>query len=215
VRDVANVEEARAVRPRRQARGKQRIKQILEAAAEVFAERGYEAATTNAIAGAAGISPGSLYQFFGNKDEIVRALAERYATELAAAHADAFDGDATSLLTTDLVERVLTPLVRFNREHRAFKTLFARTDMPSALTEATAPLHAAMCERIVAALAHRAPEATPEQLRRTATVAIQLTKALMPLIASTEPEESAWYDRHLRRLLVAHLDLALAPRHEQ
>jgi AcrR family transcriptional regulator len=212
---MANVEAARAVRHRRQARGKQRIEQILEAAAEVFAERGYEAATTNAIAGAAGISPGSLYQFFGNKDEIVRALAERYATELAAAHADAFDGDTTSLSTTDLVERVLTPLVRFNREHRAFKTLFARTDMPPTLTEATAPLHAAMCERIVAELAHRAPEATPEQLRRTATVAIQLTKALMPLIASIEPEESAWYDRHLRRLLVAHLDLALAPKHDQ
>ena len=212
---MANVEAARAVRHRRQARGKQRIEQILEAAAEVFAERGYEAATTNAIAGAAGISPGSLYQFFGNKYEIVRALAERYATELAAAHADAFDGDTISLSTTDLVERVLTPLVRFNREHRAFKTLFARTDMPPTLTEATAPLHAAMCERIVAELAHRAPEATPEQLRRTATVAIQLTKALMPLIASTEPEESAWYDRHLRRLLVAHLDLALAPKHDQ
>jgi AcrR family transcriptional regulator len=212
---MANVEEARAGRPRRQARGKQRIEQILEAAAEVFATRGYEAATTNAIAAAAGISPGSLYQFFGNKDDIVRALAQRYADELAAVHDDAFPGDPDDLPTPALVDRVLAPLVRFNREHRVFKTLFARTDMPPALTEATAPLHAALSERVVEELARRAPKATPELLRLTATVAIQLTKALMPLIASTEPEESTWYDRHLRRLLVAHLDLALGAKHEQ
>jgi AcrR family transcriptional regulator len=208
---MANVEDARAGRPRRQARGKQRIEQILEAAAEVFAERGFEPATTNAIAAAAGISPGSLYQFFRNKDEIARALAQQYADALSAVHDDAFRSDPGELPTPVLVDRVLAPLVRFNREHRAFKTLFARTDMPPALTEAAEPLHAALLERVTAVLARHAPEATPEQLRLTATAAIQLTKALMPLIASTEPAESAWYERHLRRLLTAHVDLALGP----
>jgi AcrR family transcriptional regulator len=212
---MADVQDARAGQPRRQARGKQRIEQILDAAAEVFATRGYEAATTNAIAATAGISPGSLYQFFRSKDEIARALAQRYAEELAAVHAEAFPGDRVDLSTPALVDRVLAPLVRFNREHRAFKSLFARTDMPPALTEATAPLHAALSERLVEELARHAPEATPAQLRLTATVAIQVTKALMPLIASAEPTESAWYDRHLRRLLVAHLDIALAAKDEQ
>lgn len=32
----------------------------------------------------------------------------------------------------------------------------------------------------------------------------------MPLIAAADPEESAWYGRRLRRLLVAHLDMTLA-----
>ncbi|MGI5131151.1 TetR/AcrR family transcriptional regulator [Pseudonocardia sp. CA-107938] len=206
---MTNVADTPAARPRRQARGERRIGQILEAAAEVFAERGYEAATTNAIAATAGISPGSLYQFFDNKDAIARALAERYADELAAAHDDAFRGKPADLSTAGLVERVLTPLVQFNRRHRAFKTLFARTDMPPTLTEATAPLQAALSDRVVAELARRTPGATPHQLRRAATVAIQVTKALMPLIASAEPDESAWYLSHLQRLLVAHLDLAL------
>ena len=202
--------EARTGGPRRQARGERRIAQILDAAAEVFAERGYEATTTNAIAAAAGISPGSLYQFFGNKDQIVRALAERYAADVTAMHDEAFpDGAAHS--TEALVERVLAPLVRFNREHRAFKALFARTDLPPALTEAAAPLQEATVARVVAALAAHSPATPPAQLRRAAVVGIQLAKALLPLIAAADAEEGEWLGRHLRRLLVAHVDTTLAP----
>ena len=70
---------------RRQARGERRIAQLLDAAAAVFAETGYEAATTNAIAARAGVSPGTLYQFFANKASIAEALADRYADQLQTA----------------------------------------------------------------------------------------------------------------------------------
>ncbi|GAA3742831.1 AcrR family transcriptional regulator [Spinactinospora alkalitolerans] len=196
--------------PKRQARGERRIGQILGAATEVFAEAGYEAATTNAIAARAGISPGSLYQFFGNKDDIVRALAERYAGELAGAHAAAFEGDDLAALPTEsLVRRVLGPLIRFNREHRGFKVLFARTDLPPALTEATAPLHEAMLQRVTALFAVRAPERAPEDLRHAAVVAIQLVKALMPLIVGGGPAEGARFERELHTLLVDYLTRVL------
>src|SRR5262252_3918482 len=64
---------------RRQARGQRRIDLLLDVAALVFAEVGFEAATTNVIAARAGISPGSLYRFFPNKDAIAEALADRFA----------------------------------------------------------------------------------------------------------------------------------------
>ncbi|OWY61551.1 hypothetical protein B7486_63205, partial [cyanobacterium TDX16] len=64
--------------PKRQERGLKRIALILDTAERVFTEVGYDAATTNLIASEAGISPGSLYQFFANKEAIAEALAARY-----------------------------------------------------------------------------------------------------------------------------------------
>src|SRR4051812_1155840 len=77
---------------RRRPRGERRISEILDAAAVQFARTGVDRATTNAIAAQAGISPGSLYQFFRDKDDIVGALGVRYAADLEQAHAAAFAG---------------------------------------------------------------------------------------------------------------------------
>src|SRR5215472_3404324 len=67
--------------PRRiptQDRSRQRVERILDAAAHVFTEAGFEAATTEAIAARAGTSIGSLYQFFPNKDALFSAICDRY-----------------------------------------------------------------------------------------------------------------------------------------
>jgi AcrR family transcriptional regulator len=51
---------------------------ILEAAAQIFSELGYAAGTTNRIAERAGVSVGSFYQYFPNKDAVLVALVERH-----------------------------------------------------------------------------------------------------------------------------------------
>ena len=82
---------------RRQERGRRRMEQVLDVAAAVFAEVGYDRATTNAIAARAGMSPGSLYQFFANKEVIAEALVRRYAQQLRATHHAAFDPGTVDL----------------------------------------------------------------------------------------------------------------------
>jgi len=47
---------------------------ILQAAAELFCDLGYDRASTNRIADRAGVSIGSLYQYFANKEAILAAL---------------------------------------------------------------------------------------------------------------------------------------------
>lgn len=51
---------------------------ILDAAAQLFQAHGYIATTTNRVAERAGVSIGSLYQYFPNKDALLLALAERH-----------------------------------------------------------------------------------------------------------------------------------------
>ncbi|WP_445165418.1 TetR/AcrR family transcriptional regulator [Mycolicibacterium sp. Dal123E01] len=69
-------------RPRkqpRQVRAAETQQRILDAAAQVFAEYGYAAGTTNRIADRAQVSIGSLYQYFPNKDAVLRALMQAHA----------------------------------------------------------------------------------------------------------------------------------------
>lgn len=61
-----------------QARSQERVKQILDVAEQLFVETGYDSTTTRAIASQAGVSVGSLYQFFPDKEAILKALAIQY-----------------------------------------------------------------------------------------------------------------------------------------
>src|ERR687898_2583792 len=51
--------------------------QILEAARRVFAERGFRRATTREVARAAGISEGTIYNYFEDKDALLMAILDR------------------------------------------------------------------------------------------------------------------------------------------
>ena len=55
----------------------------MDAAARVFEERGYAGANTNRIAERAGVSIGSLYQYFPNKESILAVLLEQHTEEVA------------------------------------------------------------------------------------------------------------------------------------
>ena len=61
-----------------QERSRFTVEQIVQAATQVFADRGYAGATTNHIAERAGVSIGSLYQYFPNKEAILVSLAKRH-----------------------------------------------------------------------------------------------------------------------------------------
>lgn len=61
-----------------QVRGELTRERILVAAAQVFAEYGYAAGTTNRIAERAHVSIGSLYQYYPNKDAILVELVDRH-----------------------------------------------------------------------------------------------------------------------------------------
>jgi len=57
------------------------VEALLSAAAQVFERHGYAAGTTNRIAERAGVSIGTLYQYFPSKEAIAVALLERHITD--------------------------------------------------------------------------------------------------------------------------------------
>jgi AcrR family transcriptional regulator len=74
--------------PRRkpkQARAQETMEILLEAAARVLRDHGYAHATTNRIAEAAGVSVGTVYEYFANKDAVFDRLIARELDALVAA----------------------------------------------------------------------------------------------------------------------------------
>lgn len=90
----------RAVRRPTQARSRATVDAILRGAAEVLTSRGYSATTTNHIADAAGVSIGSVYQYFADKDDVVKAVATMFARdalEFSGEHIHDGDDELTQL----------------------------------------------------------------------------------------------------------------------
>ena len=72
-----------APRAPRQGRARHKVELILEAAIRLLDKGGLPLLTTNAVAELAGVSIGTLYQYFPNKEAILAALTEREGEELS------------------------------------------------------------------------------------------------------------------------------------
>lgn len=76
----------RSIIPRKlpqQDRSRIMVQAILEATTHILTEEGYDKANTNRIAERAGVSVGSLYQYFPNKESLMAALMEQHSNEIA------------------------------------------------------------------------------------------------------------------------------------
>jgi len=110
---------------------------ILEAAAQIFSELGYAAGTTNRIAERAGVSVGSFYQYFPNKDAVLVALVERHvaagtrSVESLLDAAAAAPGDLESLLRAFVSEMVAL----HSQEPDLHRVLFEEAPHPPELHE--------------------------------------------------------------------------------
>src|SRR5436190_3384370 len=104
-----------------QKRSHETVDAILAATAQVLVRHGYEGASTNRIAEAAGVSVGSLYQYFPSKEAFVLALFERHCEEIARIVERALMAEASAAIP-DLVRSLVRGLLE---AHRASPELHA------------------------------------------------------------------------------------------
>jgi AcrR family transcriptional regulator len=190
--------------PRRQARGLARIESILDVAEAVFAEVGYEATTTNLIAARAGISPGSLYQYFANKQAIAEALAERYLASMAVRQSDVFDEALVGLALPELADRVIDPMLAFTLAHPSTKTFINSANMAPELVASSAQLRASLVDRMATLIGRRTPALSPRDRDLLAAVSVHLYASFVPLIIEATPRRRERIVRELKAVLVGY-----------
>ncbi|MEZ5728400.1 MAG: helix-turn-helix domain-containing protein [Burkholderiaceae bacterium] len=79
----------------RQARAREKVSLMFEAAVRILEEHGLEALTTNRVAALAGVSIGTLYQYFPNREALLEALARREVEQVFEALARLRGPDST------------------------------------------------------------------------------------------------------------------------
>ncbi|MFE7382443.1 TetR family transcriptional regulator [Streptomyces zhihengii] len=191
---------------RRQARGERRIAQLLDAAAGVFCSTGYAAASTNAIAREAGVSPGTLYQFFPNKEAIAFELGDRLMHQWRESHGAALAAAALDLPLEQLLDAVLDPLIAFNHENPAFSVLMHGPDIPGRITQEFDTVHQGLLTRIEEILAGYLPGTPPAEVARVSTMTFAIFKAGLDLIVAHEGAERVAYTAELKAVMFRYLE---------
>jgi AcrR family transcriptional regulator len=165
-----------------QARSQERVDLILDTAAEFIAEVGYEAVTTNAIAERAGISIGSLYRYFPDKDAILRGLTVRHLEQLRAIYDRVFTEDLAYLPLEVVLDRIVDPFVDLHVACPAFKQILLGSDVSSDIAAASEQMDGEIVERMAGFLQQMAPDLSEQRAHLVAMVCKAEVKALLSLI---------------------------------
>jgi AcrR family transcriptional regulator len=167
-----------ALEPRRRP-GKERVAALMEAAASVIAEKGYEAATMAEIAARAGALVGSLYHFFPSKEALAEALIRRYEGIVDDAFAR-IDERAASMSVEELANALIGLMIGIQVESRAMVALLeARADWSAKRRE----FMDNSLRRIAKTLTLKSPALDAESALSIAVVLLQNMKAMKALVA--------------------------------
>lgn len=113
-----------------QARSRATVDALVEATARILVKDGFDKASTNRIAAKAGVSVGSLYQYFPSKEALVVAVMERHSSELMALAHDTLD-EAATLPVPLAVRKLVTTAVHAHgldpKLHRVLAEQIPRT----------------------------------------------------------------------------------------
>lgn len=202
---MSNQPDSAAARQPKRERGKQRVAALLDAAAAVFAEKGFDAATMTEIAARAGAPIGSLYQFFPGKDVLADTLLRRYA-DLLAADLQKLEQRAAQLETPELAD-TLAGLLMGHPQTRAAAMVLADSMDPTARHTTFRQM---LRKRIAAVLRAHVPALAPEPARDIAVVLLQLMKAVAKLNDEAGLPGRAAAVKELRGLAVMYVENRLA-----
>jgi AcrR family transcriptional regulator len=177
---------------------------LLEATLQVLIRDGYTHLTTTRVAERAGVSVGTLYQYFPDKRSLVTALKVRYFGLMVGAVDAALSADGSADLGA-LLRRALLALVGVKREHLALTKALRG---PMADTEGISFLRETL-EQFVAVLAPRLRRALPgaRQVEARAAILVAALEGAMSHAVHTNPEwlSEAWFVDDLVSLSVGYL----------
>ena len=191
----------------RQARATQTVASIVEASAQILEKGGLAAFTTNAVAERAGVSIGTLYQYFADKNALVMALARREMEAALADVARALQGEIDPSVEGRIRAMVRAIVHAFRGRQRARKAVIQAILSQDGGIALMAPV-AAFIARAGEAVG-RGPNSLLGPLTREQVFVV--SRSLMGVVRAAVLEEQPFlasrsFEDEIVRMIVAYLD---------
>lgn len=191
-----------------QKRSQATVEILLDATARLLAREGYDRASTNRIAAVAGVSVGSLYQYFPNKEALVAALVARHNREMLGLLRAGFERVAALDLEPAMRElvRAMVDAHRIDPElHRIFDEQVPRMGMLAEIEAIEREIFALVRSYLTA----REAELGVADLDRATFICVTTVETLTHEIVIHHPQmgeqECAAYIDDVTRMLVGYL----------
>jgi AcrR family transcriptional regulator len=189
-----------------QMRAIKRVNQILDAADGLFAEVGYEGATTNAIAARAETSIGSLYRFFPDKESILKALAIRYCEQMHELLLQLHSPEMAALPLEVHIDQVMKTFDGFIAANPGYRAVFVKS---RAASQEVQQMDSDLCSQFASKLADfyqlRAPQLDRATLDLVALVVVEAVRNLRRLSLSRDGTFQYLVTEEIKKLLLAYL----------
>ncbi len=173
----------------RQFRSQQTVDSILDTAATLFVDVGYENATTNAIAEKAGISIGTLYRYFPDKDAVLKALADRYYQQSNMLFQTLFVEDAKYLPLEILINRLIDPYLEMYRKYPVYAHILLGADVSLDIAAVSCGMEAEMIGGIANFYRVLASHLDERRAYLLAVVSKAAVKMLLSLVLPSSDEQ--------------------------
>jgi AcrR family transcriptional regulator len=180
---MSSPREKNSARVPQRERGRRRVADLLQAAASLFAEKGYDAVTMTEVSARAGAPIGSLYQFFPSKEALADALLDRFGERFEDA-LNEIEQRATTLTIPELVDALLDFKAGFQEERAAAAALIESRQEASVKA---AELRLSQHRHVTRILRARIPKLSPKRAEIMALVVVQLMKAVAAQSAEKDP----------------------------
>jgi AcrR family transcriptional regulator len=200
----------RARRQPQQSRGTKRRDDILEATGRLLDRVGYEATTTTAIAKEASTSVGTVYEYFRDRDELVRALLERYRGRLRVALEAALAG-ADLASWRSIAARAFDTFTQFYRSEPGYRVLWLESQTTPALRESGAAWADEFGDMLDALFGQILPKASARRRQAIGRTCMYMVSGMTSMALSGPPELIQSTLRESKLALESYLARVLEP----
>lgn len=193
-----------------QERSRRRYDAIVESAGQLFADQGFDKTTMDAIAAGAETSIGSVYQFFDNKVDVFRAVAERCLERSGQLFGQLTAIDPSGVHWSLILDAALDGFYALQENDPAYRAVWANLQLYGEYAEADEALVREMIDTTASLISAWGPELAPARRKLIATMTVNTITSTMLFAAREKPRAAKQMVAETKVMLRAYLGQYLA-----